>query len=104
MIDDNFYNSGRRPVDWGVRRPAPLCAQLWRNSMHKATRLWKRCVLQRAASLAFDEGENVQNRGNAANVFGNTHESSLHPGILKRQVFNMFAHTLQPVAFQQKVR
>ena len=57
----------------------------------------------RAASLASDECENVQNRGNAANVSRNAHESIFHAGMFVRQGFNMFAHTPQPINFQQKV-
>ena len=74
-----------------------------RNSIHVAIRLQVRCLFLRAASLASDECENVQNRGNTANVSRNTHESIFHAWMFVRQGFNTFAHTPQPINFQQKV-
>jgi hypothetical protein len=75
-----------------------------RNSIHVAIHLWVRCVFLRAARLAPDECENVQNRSNAANVSSGTVKALFHPGMMIRQVFNMIAHTPQPVNFQQKIR
>ncbi len=57
----------------------------------------------RAASLASDECENVQNRGNTANVSRNTHESIFHAGMFVRQDLNILAYTPQSVNFPQKV-
>src|ERR1039458_9927749 len=57
-----------------------------RNSIHVAIRLWDRCVFLRAAGFAFDESENVQNRGNTANVSRGTHESLFHAGCLFARV------------------
>jgi hypothetical protein len=84
-------------------RKAPLWMQRRRNSIHIAIRLWERCVFLRAASLASDECENVQNRSNTANVPRGTDESLFHIGMLVRQGFNTFAHTPQPVNFSQKI-
>jgi hypothetical protein len=75
----------------------------WRNSIHVAIRLKVQSVFLRAASLTSDKCENVQNRGNTANVARNTNESVFHAGMVVRQGFNTFAHTPQPVNFQQKV-
>ena len=57
----------------------------WRNSIHIAIRLWERRVFFQAASLASDECENVQNRGDSANVSGNAHEPIFHAWMFGRQ-------------------
>ncbi len=75
----------------------------WRNSIHVAIRFAGQASLLRTASLTSDECENVQNRGNTANVSSSTHESIFHAGMFVRQGFNMFAHTPQPINFQQKI-
>ena len=75
----------------------------WRISIHIAIRLEVRWFFLRAAGLASDEREHVKNRGNAANVSRNAHQSIFHARMLVGQGFNMFAHIPQPVDFQQKV-
>ena len=77
--------------------------QLWWNSIHVAVRSQVRCVVLRAASLASDECEHVQDRSDTANVSRNTHEPILHAGMFVRQGFNAIAHFPQPVNFQQKI-
>jgi len=75
----------------------------WRNSIHVEIRLQVRRLFLRAASLASDECENVQNRRNITNVCRNTHEPIFHAGMLFREGFNMVAHISQPINFQQKI-
>jgi hypothetical protein len=86
----------------GVRHPTALDAAL-ANSIHVAIRLKIRRVFLRAARLASDECENVQNRSYTANVPSGAVKALFHPRMIIRQVFNSFAHTPQPVNFQQKV-
>ncbi len=71
------------------------------NSYNIRGRVW--CVFLQTAGLASDECEDVQNGGNFANVPRDTDKSLFHPGMMIRQVFNTFAHTPEPVDFQQKI-
>jgi len=57
----------------------------------------------RAASLASDERENVQNRRNTANVPRNTHEPIFHAGMPVCEGFNALANISQAINFQQKI-
>jgi hypothetical protein len=54
-------------------------------SIHIAIRWQVQCAFLRAASLASDKRENVQNRGNTAKIPGDTHESIFHAGMFFRQ-------------------
>jgi hypothetical protein len=63
-----------------------------RTSIHIAIRLKVRCVL-RTAGFASDKRENVQNRGNAADVSRNAHEPISHVGMFVSKDFNMFARS-----------
>src|ERR1035437_6365278 len=85
----------KRPRGWGE----PRWMSRWRNSIHVEIRLQVRRLFLRAASLATDECENVQNRRNTANVCRNTHQSIFHAWMFVRQGLNMFAHAPQPVNF-----
>ena len=84
-------------------RNLPLRTECGRNSIHIAICFWVRPVFLRAASLAPDQCENVQNCGDTANVSSNTHEPIFHARMFVRQDFNMCADTPQPINLPQKI-